>query len=32
MASLLGDASDGFGDDYVVRYDYIYELVANING
>ena len=31
MASLLGDLSYGFGDDGVVWYDFISELVANIN-
>ena len=32
MASLLGDLSYGFGDDGVVWYEFISELVANING
>ena len=32
MASLLGDLSYAFGDDGVVWYDFISELVANMNG
>ena len=31
MSSLLGDLSYGFGDDGVVWYDFISELVTNIN-
>ena len=30
MASLLGDASDGFVDNYTLWYDCAYELVATI--
>ena len=30
MASLLGNLSYGFGNDGVVWYEFIYELVANI--
>ena len=32
MTSLLGNLSYGFGDDGVAWYDFIYEVVANING
>ena len=32
MSSLLGDVSDDFGDDGVVMYDCMSELVANKNG
>ena len=31
MASILGDSYYGFGNDGVVWYDLIYELVDNIN-
>ena len=32
MTSLLGDLSYGFGHDGIVWYDFIYDLVADING
>ena len=32
MSSLLGDVSDGFVDDGVVWYEFMYKLVSNING
>ena len=32
MASLLGDVLDGFGNDGVVCYEFMSELVDNING
>ena len=32
MSSLLCDVSDGFVDDGVVWYEFMYKLVSNING